>query len=121
MLYLLLATSLLTASGFMPTTPVRMQRNSYDLKMQERGAGFNYDPSNYKDSNDGNYRRLSDQMSAIKAEEDKLKREAEEIIRKEQMAKMFLKKENETFWTTPGDTVVATSDPLQQDNIISMA
>jgi len=110
MLYLLLATSLLTASGFMPTTPVRMQRNSYDLKMQERGANFNYDPSNYKDSNDGNYRRLSDQMSAIKAEEDKLKREAEEIIRKEQMAKMFLKKENETFWTTPDDTVVATSD-----------
>jgi hypothetical protein len=67
MLYLLLATSLLTATGFMPTAPVRMQRNSFDLKMQERGANFNYDPSNYKDSNDGNYRRLYYKIYAIKA------------------------------------------------------
>merc|ERR1711988_180321 len=28
----------------------------------------------------------------------------------EKMAKMFLKQENETFWGTPGDTIVATSD-----------
>ena len=26
------------------------------------------------------------------------------------MAKMFLKKENETFWGTPDETIVATSD-----------
>lgn len=75
-----------------------------------KGTGFNYDPSNYKDSNDANYRRLGDQLAAVKAEDEKLKRERDEIIRKEQMAAMFLKKENETFWATPGNTVVATSD-----------
>ena len=75
-----------------------------------KGASFNYDPSNYKDSNDANYRRLGDQLAAVKAENDKLARERDEIIRKEQMAAMFLKKENETFWGTKGDTIVATSD-----------
>merc|ERR1711871_1341224 len=78
---------------------------------KKTGASFNYDPSNYKDSaNEGNYRRLSDQQAAIKAENDKLEREREELIRQEKMAKMFLKQENETFWGTPGDTIVATSD-----------
>jgi len=75
-----------------------------------KGTGFNYDPSNYKDSNDANYRRLGDQLAAAKAEDEKIRREREEIIRKEQMAAMFLKKENETFWGTKGDTIVATSD-----------
>ena len=80
-------------------------------KPKATGAGFNYDPSNYKDSaNEGNYRRLSDQQAAIKAENDKLAKEREELIRQEKMAKMMLKAENETFWNTPGDTVVATSE-----------
>jgi probable Rubsico expression protein CbbX len=86
-----------------------------DLKIpkndDKKGTGFNYDPSNYKDSaNDGNYRRMSDQMAAVKAENEKLAKEGEEIRRKEQMELMFLKKENATFWDTPGDTIVATSD-----------
>lgn len=75
-----------------------------------KGASFNYDPSNYKDSNDANYRRLGDQLAAVKSENDKMARERDEIIRKEQMAAMFLKKENATFWETKGDTIVATSD-----------
>jgi len=36
-----------------------------------KGAGFNYDPSNYKDSNNANYRRLTDQLAAVKAEDEK--------------------------------------------------
>lgn len=83
------------------------------LHMAERGTklGKNYDPSNYKDSaNSGNYRRLSDQLSAAKAEEDQLKKEREELIRKEEMLKFMIKKENETFWNTPGDTKIGTSD-----------
>lgn len=77
----------------------------------ERGTKIgNYDPSNYKDSNDGNYRRLNDQLAAVKAEEEQLKREREEILRKEQMAAMFLKKENETFWNTPPETIVASTE-----------
>lgn len=79
------------------------------------GAGFNYDPSNYKDSNSANYRRLTDQLSAAKAEDEKLKRERDEIIRKESMAAMFLRKENSTFWDTPGDQIVATSDKFFVD------
>lgn len=78
--------------------------------MAQRGTKFNYDPSNYKDSNDANYRRLGDQLAAVKAEDEKLKAERAEILRKEQMAEMFLRKENETFWGTPGNTVVATTD-----------
>jgi SpoVK/Ycf46/Vps4 family AAA+-type ATPase len=58
----------------------------------------------------GNYRRLSDQMAAVKAEEDTLKRERDEILRKEAMEKMMLKRENDTFWNTPDDTIVGTSD-----------
>lgn len=75
-----------------------------------KGAGFNYDPSNYKDSNSGNYRRLSDQLAAAKFEDEELKRERDEIIRKENMANMILRKENETFWDTPGDKIIATSE-----------
>ena len=74
------------------------------------GANFNYDPSNYKDSNNANYRRLTDQLAAAKAEDEQLKREREEILRKEAMALMFLKKENETFWGTKGNSIVATAD-----------
>ena len=74
------------------------------------GAGFNYDPSNYKDSNSGNYRRLSDQLNAAKAEEEKLIAERNELIRKEQMAAMMLKKENETFWQTSPSSIVATNE-----------
>ena len=46
----------------------------------------------------------------MKAEEDKLAREREEILRKERMAKLLIAQENATFWETPGDKVVATSD-----------
>jgi probable Rubsico expression protein CbbX len=75
-----------------------------------KGTKFNYDPSNYKDSNDSNYRRLGDALAAAKAEDEQLKREREELMRKEEMAKMFLKKENSTFWDTPDDVIVGTSD-----------
>ncbi len=79
-------------------------------KKPKGGAGFNYDASNYQDSNSGNYRRLSDQLAAVKAEEEQLKREREELLRKEQMAAMFLKKENDLFWNTPPEEIVGTSD-----------
>lgn len=79
-------------------------------RLFSKGAGFNYDPNSYKDSNSGNYRRLSDQMAAVKAEEEQKQKEAEEIIRKEKMHEMFLKQEAETFWNTPGDKIVATAD-----------
>ena len=32
------------------------------------------------------------------------------MIKKEQMEKLFLKRENATFWDTPKDTIIATSD-----------
>ena len=73
-------------------------------------GNFNYDPSNYKDSNSGNYRRLGDQLAAAKAEDEQMKRERDELIRKEQMAAMFLRKENETFWNTAPETIVANTD-----------
>ena len=37
-------------------------------------------------------------------------RERAEILRKESMAEMFLKKENATFWETPSDSIVASSE-----------
>ena len=78
--------------GFAPTS-VRLV--SAPLQMA-KGTGFNYDPSNYKDSaNEGNYRRLSDQLAAVKAEEDKMNKERDQIIRKEKMEQMFLKQEND--------------------------
>ena len=77
---------------------------------KKTGAGFNYDASNYKDSNDGNYRRLGDQLAAVKAEEEALRKERDELIRKEQMAAMMLKRENDTFWNTPPGTIVANSE-----------
>jgi hypothetical protein len=98
--------------GFVPTTPQQTAKIA-QLSMSgkpAKGAGFNYDPSNYKDSNSGNYRRLSDQLAAAKFEDEELKREREEIIRKEQMVNMLLRKENETFWETPGDKIIATAD-----------
>ena len=90
----------------------KKKQMSHDIKESKKsGAGFNYDPSNYRDSaNEGNYRRLSDQIAAVKAEEDKMAREREEIVRKAKMEKMLMKQENETFWNTPGDLTVATSD-----------
>lgn len=109
---LVLATLAAAAQAFTAGRPVPRQVTSA-LTMSNRpskGTGFNYDPSNYKDSNDANYRRLGDQLAAVKAEDDKLKRERDEIMRKEAMAAMMLRKENETFWGTPGNTVVATSD-----------
>lgn len=98
--------------GFVPSTQNHAARVS-QLSMSgkpAKGAGFNYDPSNYKDSNSGNYRRLSDQLAAAKFEDEELKRERDEIIRREQMETMLLRKENETFWNTPGETVIATAD-----------
>ena len=53
----------------------------------KRGVGFNYDPSDYRDSNSGNYRRLSDQLAAKKDEDEKKLKEREEILRKERMQK----------------------------------
>jgi len=75
-----------------------------------KGVAFNYDSSNYKDSNSGNYRRLGDQLAAAKAEDEKKNKEREELIKKEQMEKLFLKRENATFWDTPNDKIIATSD-----------
>jgi len=98
----------LSASAFIPSLNGR--RASATIVMQKKGMGFSYDPSNYKDSNDANYRRLTDQLAAVKAEDEKLSREKDELIRKENMAAMFLKKENSTFWDTPGDKIIGTSD-----------
>jgi len=97
--------------GFAPSTLQQIARSSQlSAAPAKGGAGFNYDPSNYKDSNSGNYRRLSDQMAAAKFEDEQLKRERDELMRKEQMADMILRRENETFWQTPGDKLIATSD-----------
>jgi probable Rubsico expression protein CbbX len=108
---IIVSSCLVTALGFMPTAPTRYGGAS-SLYMAEKGfKGKNYDPSNYKDSaNEGNYRRLTDQMAAVKAEEEQMARERDELIRKEKMELMFLKKENETFWNTADDTIVATSE-----------
>ena len=105
---------LLSSAGVMGFVPSPLQAvRSSQLTMAEKpakGAGFNYDPSNYKDSNSGNYRRLSDQLAAAKYEDDELKKERDELIRKENMANMILRRENETFWNTPGETIIATSE-----------
>jgi probable Rubsico expression protein CbbX len=88
---------------------------SMGIKKQDdrKGTKFNYDPSNFRDSaNDGNYRRLSDALSAAKAEDEKMAREKEELMRKEAMERMFLEKENATFWGTPGSQVVAKSEEM---------
>lgn len=77
----------------------------------KKGVSFEYDPGNYSDAkNDGNFRRLSDQLAAVKAEEEQLSRERDELIRKEKMQQMFIKQENEKFWNTRDDEVVGTSD-----------
>ena len=76
----------------------------------KKGAGFNYDPSNYKDSNSGNYRRLTDQLNAAKAEEEQLLKEREDLIKKEGMAAMLLKQEEDLFWNTPDSKIVATNE-----------
>ena len=106
---------LLSVAGVLGFNPVANQQSlrSCQLSMSgkpSKGAGFNYDPSNYKDSNSGNYRRLSDQLAAAKYEDEELKKERDEIIRKEQMVTMMLRRENETFWETPGDKIIASSD-----------
>lgn len=92
-------------------------RDSGEKKMESKGGlGFNYDPSNYKDSaNDKNYRRLGDQLAAAKAEEEQKLKERDELIRKEKMAEMEKKKEMATFWDTPGNTIVANSDEFYID------
>lgn len=77
---------------------------------KKKGAGFAYDPSNYKDSNDANYRRLTDQLAAVKAEEEQLKKERDELIKKEAMAALLLKQEEDLFWNTPNDKVVGTGE-----------
>lgn len=105
---LTLLAGIATASAFFVQSGVRKISTLY--AKPSKGTGFNYDPSNYKDSNDANYRRLTDQLAAVKAEDDKLQREKEELIRKENMALMFLKQENATFWNTPSDKVVGASD-----------
>ena len=104
----ILAALIACVAGFQFTS-ARNGRSSMTM-VKKSGAGFNYDPSNYKDSNSANYRRLTDQMAAAKAEEEQLTREREELIRKESMAAMLLKKENTTFWETPGSTVVGSAD-----------
>lgn len=97
--------------GFVPSTQNVARTAPLSMSGKpSKGAGFNYDPSNYKDSNSGNYRRLSDQLAAAKYEDDELKRERDELIRKEQMANMLLRQENETFWETPGNKIMATAD-----------
>ena len=106
--------ALLTSTGVMGFVPSSQNvARTAPLSMSgkpSKGAGFNYDPSNYKDSNSGNYRRLSDQLAAAKYEDEELKKERDELIRKEQMVNMLLRKENETFWDTPGNKVMATAD-----------
>jgi probable Rubsico expression protein CbbX len=99
------------ASGFSSTVSTRSSNGVLSMSAKPaKGAGFNYDPSNYKDSNNANYRRLTDQLAAAKAEEDTLKRERDELIRKESMASMLLKQEEDLFLNTPGDKIIATSD-----------
>lgn len=77
-----------------------------------KGVGFKYDPSNYKDTNDSNFRRLKDQLAAKKADEEKMEREREQLIRKEKMAELFLQQEASTFWDTDPNMLVATSDKM---------
>jgi len=88
-------------------------RNQIDTSLNQvkkKGVGFNYDPSNYKDSNDGNYRRLQDQLAAAKAEQEQLLKERDELLKKEAMASMLLKQEDDLFWNTPDSKIVGTSD-----------
>eukprot|EP01036_Dinobryon_divergens_P051108 gene51108-68418_t len=100
------------ALAFNPVQNARLggSRLSMSEKKPAKGAGFNYDPSNYKDSNSGNYRRLTDQLAAAKAEEEQLLKERDDLLRKEKMADMILRQETDLFWNTPNDKVVANSD-----------
>ena len=50
-----------------------------------------------------------------KAEEEKLIRDRDELIRQEKMAAMEIKRETDTFWVIPDDTIVATSDKFFVD------
>lgn len=93
---------------------VKLTSGSGEAK-KGRGTGFNYDPSNYKDTNDANFRRLTDQLAARKAEDEKMEKERQAILRKEAMADMMLKKENATFWDTPAELEVATSEKFFVD------
>lgn len=81
----------------------------------KKGIGFNYDPSDFRDSNSGNYRRLSDRLAAKKAEDEKLEKEREELIRKEQMEKFEKEQmekrvqellESDEIIATPEDVVI---------------
>jgi len=103
-----------TVDSFRVATIARPVAVRQSITMQDTKKGvpsnFNYDPSNYKDSNSGNYRRLGDQLAARKAEDEQLLKERNELLRKEQMAAMFIKQENSTFWDTPGHSIVAKSD-----------
>jgi len=102
-----------TISSFSSAPSPRAITNKGSLSMVEKkgkGVAFNYDSSNYKDSNSANYRRLGDQLAAAKAEDEKKMKEREELIKKEEMANLFLRRENETFWNTPLDKTMATSD-----------
>jgi len=111
---LTVALSLGSCVAFAPGKSSRsVGRNQLDTSLNQakkKGLGFNYDPSNYKDSNDGNYRRLQDQLAAAKAEQEQLLKERDDLLKKEAMAAMLLKQEEELFWNTPSDKVVATSD-----------
>lgn len=111
MLPTIILVTLLVASNAFTFSPASSRSSALRMSVKSgKGAGFNYDPSNFKDSNSGNYRRLSDQLAAAKAEDEQLQKEREEILRKEAMAAMLLKQENSTFWDTPGNQIVATSD-----------
>lgn len=98
------------AMGFSATPSTRNVRSLMMSTKPTKGAGFNYDPSNYKDSNSANYRRLSDQLAARKAEEEALMKERDELMKKERMASMILRQESDLFWNTPNDKIVATNE-----------
>lgn len=88
------------------------------MSSAKKGVGFNYDPTNYRDSNSGNYRRLSDQLAARKAEEEQKLKEREELIRKEKMQEMMKQREDDIFFNTPGDKIVADSQTFYVSNEI---
>jgi hypothetical protein len=105
--------ALAAVQGFLLSSSVKTRSSSLSMAPNPGtggGVGFKYDPSNYKDSNSGNYRRLTDQLAAVKAEEEELAKEREELIRKEQMQKLLLKQENETFWNTPDSKIMGSAD-----------
>lgn len=73
-----------------------------------KGIGFNYDPSQFKDKNSGNYRRLTEQLERSKKEEESMTNSE----KKELMLEKMKKQRDDVFRNTPLNTSYNVHDYL---------